>query len=273
MFDFPNAPTLNQVFIDPTSGVSYRWDGAAWRGGPIDQGASVPIISDTPPAASIPGQLWFESDTGNLFILYADVDFDAVGAAQLLAGGDQLRRQVGRHHERQSRHRSADGRRRADSRQAAAVGKTTPSLAGRVASTAGRQSSAILPPKAAAAPAPTSRLTVTTTPEPTLTLPSSSPATPASSPPTSRSRRAFAHRSARARPPSSTNVWTKVNIATLGLNVGGWAVSGNNLIVPKNGVYLIGASLIITAAATAVGASGRHRHQQSVQQQASRPAS
>src|SRR5262245_21595846 len=31
MFDFPNSPTVGQVYA-PTTGLQYTWDGSAWRG-------------------------------------------------------------------------------------------------------------------------------------------------------------------------------------------------------------------------------------------------
>ena len=30
MIDFPNSPTLNQTFVYPTTGVTWRWDGSKW---------------------------------------------------------------------------------------------------------------------------------------------------------------------------------------------------------------------------------------------------
>ena len=69
-FDFPNSPTNGQVY------GNYTWDAAtgAWKlttssgsGG----GGSI-TISDTPPASPTPGSLWWESDTGILYINYND---------------------------------------------------------------------------------------------------------------------------------------------------------------------------------------------------------
>jgi hypothetical protein len=53
----------------PTDGVQYVRKNAAWQGVVV----STPI-SDGPPANPTPGQQWFESDTGNTYIWYADAD-------------------------------------------------------------------------------------------------------------------------------------------------------------------------------------------------------
>ena len=69
-FNFPDAPTPGQVY------GSYTWDAAtgAWKltgGGGSGGGGSI-TISDTPPASPVAGALWWESDTGNLYIFYVD---------------------------------------------------------------------------------------------------------------------------------------------------------------------------------------------------------
>ena len=70
-FNFPDAPTPGQVF------GAYTWDAAtgAWKltGGGSGSGGSI-MISDTPPASPVAGALWWESDTGNLYIRYNDGD-------------------------------------------------------------------------------------------------------------------------------------------------------------------------------------------------------
>ena len=72
-FDFHNAPTEGQTH-SPGAGVSYIFSSGAWRmvAGP---GATYTgAASDTPPPNPAPNTLWWESDTGRLFIYYADVD-------------------------------------------------------------------------------------------------------------------------------------------------------------------------------------------------------
>ena len=69
-FNFPDAPTPGQVY------GSYTWDAAtgAWKltaSGGSGPGGSI-TISDTPPASPVAGALWWESDTGNLYIYYND---------------------------------------------------------------------------------------------------------------------------------------------------------------------------------------------------------
>jgi hypothetical protein len=69
-FDFPALPTEGQSFIPP-SGPAYTFRNGAWMAEVIASG-SVVYVGDTPPAAPVPGQLWWESDTGNTFIWYVD---------------------------------------------------------------------------------------------------------------------------------------------------------------------------------------------------------
>lgn len=70
--DFPGPAglTVGQKFT--AAGITYTWNGTAWTmpvgivpGGPI-------YISDTAPASATPGQLWWQSSTGMLFIYYND---------------------------------------------------------------------------------------------------------------------------------------------------------------------------------------------------------
>jgi hypothetical protein len=73
--NFPNAPTTGQLYPQPpVAGLPiYRWDGTKWttQGGTVGQ----PIyISDTAPTGAPAGSLWWESDTGVLYIYYNDGD-------------------------------------------------------------------------------------------------------------------------------------------------------------------------------------------------------
>src|SRR5215471_13006186 len=68
-FNFPKSPSLNQLF-QPVGGHSYIWNGTVWM---ATTGANS-IISDTPPTGAQNGDLWWESDSGNLFIWYDDGD-------------------------------------------------------------------------------------------------------------------------------------------------------------------------------------------------------
>jgi hypothetical protein len=74
ILNFPTSPTTGQLYPSPpVAGVPvYKWDGEKWllaSGG----GASV-LVSDTPPAGAPDNSLWWESDTGNLYIYYNDGD-------------------------------------------------------------------------------------------------------------------------------------------------------------------------------------------------------
>jgi hypothetical protein len=68
-FNFPNSPALNTLF-QPPGGPSYIWNGTVWT---ATTGARS-IISDTPPTGAQPGDLWWESDSGNLYVWYDDGD-------------------------------------------------------------------------------------------------------------------------------------------------------------------------------------------------------
>jgi len=70
-FNFPDSPTPGQQFFDPTSGARYTFSNGTWT-----QVASSPVLKgttgDVPPGNPDPGQLWWESDTGRMFIFYVD---------------------------------------------------------------------------------------------------------------------------------------------------------------------------------------------------------
>lgn len=69
--DFPDFPTLNQVFNDPVSGRYWRWDGEKWLS--FDAGLSDTAslsLSEIPPLFPEPGDLWFESDTTRFFVYF-----------------------------------------------------------------------------------------------------------------------------------------------------------------------------------------------------------
>jgi hypothetical protein len=74
-FDFPNAPIVGQGYTSP-AGAIYTWDGEKWGAasvsGPGSGGGASIYTSDTPPTGAPPGSIWWESDTGNLYISYND---------------------------------------------------------------------------------------------------------------------------------------------------------------------------------------------------------
>jgi hypothetical protein len=67
--DFPASPALNQVFTASTGAV-YKWDGTLWL--PVGIAGSQIALADTPPASPTPGQLWWNSVLGQLFIWFND---------------------------------------------------------------------------------------------------------------------------------------------------------------------------------------------------------
>ncbi|MET0723074.1 MAG: hypothetical protein ABWY64_19945 [Tardiphaga sp.] len=67
-----NWTTFNaKVSEAPNDGVQYVRQSTAWAPVTVPPGT---IISDTPPGSPANGQMWFESDTGNTYIWYADAD-------------------------------------------------------------------------------------------------------------------------------------------------------------------------------------------------------
>lgn len=73
VIDFPSNPALNQEFV--VAGNTYVFNGTGWTTGAITgTGTNVVLISDTPPTTPRPGDMWWESDTGALWIWYADAD-------------------------------------------------------------------------------------------------------------------------------------------------------------------------------------------------------
>lgn len=69
-FDFPGQPTVGQVYT--IGSIQYVWNGYAWAGGGSQPLPATTIVSDTPPANPRPGETWWESDTGVLFMNYND---------------------------------------------------------------------------------------------------------------------------------------------------------------------------------------------------------
>lgn len=72
--DFPDFPTLNEVFNDPISGRYWRWDGEKWLS--FDAGLSDTAslsMSEIPPLLPEVGDLWFESDTTRFYVYFDGV--------------------------------------------------------------------------------------------------------------------------------------------------------------------------------------------------------
>lgn len=65
-FNFPSSPTVGQV------ANGYIWNGTAWVGN--GNLATLAPPSDTAPSNPVNGQLWWESDTGILWLWYVDAN-------------------------------------------------------------------------------------------------------------------------------------------------------------------------------------------------------
>ena len=82
-FDFPSSPSEGQIFNAP-GGPSYVFNTPVWKA--VGQG-QIAIISDTPPPSPANGALWYESDSGVLYIWYNDGNSFAVGAGRRRRAG------------------------------------------------------------------------------------------------------------------------------------------------------------------------------------------
>jgi hypothetical protein len=72
-FDFPSPATNGQVYT-PAGGPSYMYSGGVWKvsvsgsGG----GGAATVVDVSPPPNPDPGGLWWDSDSGRLYIFYDD---------------------------------------------------------------------------------------------------------------------------------------------------------------------------------------------------------
>jgi hypothetical protein len=71
--NFPNAPTTGQLYPSPpVAGMPvYRWDGAKWT--TVGANSVYVYVADAPPSAP-DSSLWWESDSGVLYVRYNDGD-------------------------------------------------------------------------------------------------------------------------------------------------------------------------------------------------------
>ena len=71
-FNFPASPASGDTF-QPPAGPMFTFNGVAWTA--LSQGVPVTVhVGDNAPSSPALGQLWWDSDSGNMFIWYADVD-------------------------------------------------------------------------------------------------------------------------------------------------------------------------------------------------------
>lgn len=70
--NFPNNPAVGTIHAE--AGKQYKWTGYSWIVVASTETYGPVFISDTPPPNPLGGDLWYESDTGKLFVYYCDID-------------------------------------------------------------------------------------------------------------------------------------------------------------------------------------------------------
>ena len=72
-FQFPSSPTDGQIYTPPEPGApSYIYHTPSWQLVASHTSDGLLTISDGPPASPVPGQQWWESDTGLTYVWYDD---------------------------------------------------------------------------------------------------------------------------------------------------------------------------------------------------------
>lgn len=79
----PSTPWSGQVIFETNTGLSFVWDGSSWK--PAGGSGSIKIAA-TAPSSPQNGDLWWDSDNGNLYIYYDD----GSGAQWVAANGPQV---------------------------------------------------------------------------------------------------------------------------------------------------------------------------------------
>lgn len=70
--NFPSLPTVGQVYT--VNGESWQWDGHCWSPVAGSVTYSPVYIGTFPPTSPLPGDLWWNNNTGRMCIYYEDVD-------------------------------------------------------------------------------------------------------------------------------------------------------------------------------------------------------
>jgi len=71
--NFPNNPTVGQVYT--VNGESWTWDGNRWVATAAEEATYSPVFIGTfAPSDPLPGDLWWDSSTGSMYIYYVDED-------------------------------------------------------------------------------------------------------------------------------------------------------------------------------------------------------
>jgi len=71
-FNFPSSPAVGAIHAE--AGKQYKWNGYSWVIVPATDTYGPIFVSDTPPPNALCGDAWLESDTGNLYVYYKDID-------------------------------------------------------------------------------------------------------------------------------------------------------------------------------------------------------
>lgn len=90
-FNFPSAPNIGDTHAE--AGKNYKWNGYAWIVVSQDDVYGPVYMTDTPPPNAVCGDIWYETDTGKLFVYYKDVDstqWVQVGGSSDLPTSDYL---------------------------------------------------------------------------------------------------------------------------------------------------------------------------------------
>jgi len=66
--NFPASPTSNQIYT--VGDQSWKWNGAAWEALSAAEDQSPVFVGTLPPTYSIDGYLWWDSNTGELYVRY-----------------------------------------------------------------------------------------------------------------------------------------------------------------------------------------------------------
>lgn len=71
--NFPSNPTVG--FVYTVNGESWTWDGSRWMSTPTSESTYSPVYIGTfAPSDPLPGDLWWDCSTGDMYIYYVDED-------------------------------------------------------------------------------------------------------------------------------------------------------------------------------------------------------
>jgi len=70
--NFPTNPNTGQIYS--VGNESWQWTGSAWQVVVGAETYSPVFIGSFPPATALAGDLWWNKDTGRMFIYYVDTD-------------------------------------------------------------------------------------------------------------------------------------------------------------------------------------------------------